>query len=47
MLDELIAIALKAGEVIMPIYDRQDLGVKTKGDSSPVTEGPHSPAEFW
>lgn len=38
MLDELVTIALRAGAAIMPIYERQDQGVKTKSDSSPVTE---------
>lgn len=38
MLDDLVDIALKAGAAIMPIYERQDQGVKTKGDNSPVTE---------
>ncbi len=39
MLDELVAIALKAGAAIMPIYERQvPAAVVTKSDGSPVTE---------
>ena len=38
MLDDLIAIALKAGAAIMPVYERFDAAsVATKGDGSPVT----------
>ena len=37
MLDTLVSIAKDAGDVILEIYDRADLGAQTKGDGSPVT----------
>jgi len=37
MLDQLIRIAKEAGEVILDIYARQDVGAVQKGDGSPVT----------
>jgi 3'(2'), 5'-bisphosphate nucleotidase len=37
MLDQLIRIAKSAGDVILDIYARQDVGVSHKGDGSPVT----------
>lgn len=37
MLDQLIKIAKDAGEVILDIYARQDVGAVQKGDGSPVT----------
>jgi len=37
MLDALIRIAKSAGDVILDIYARQDVGVSHKGDGSPVT----------
>jgi 3'(2'), 5'-bisphosphate nucleotidase len=38
MLDDLVAIAVKAGAAIMPIYERLDASdVATKSDGSPVT----------
>lgn len=37
MLDQLIGIAKAAGDVVLDIYARQDVGVSHKGDGSPVT----------
>lgn len=37
MLERLIAIAKDAGDVIMEVYSRDDLGAVDKGDGSPVT----------
>jgi 3'(2'), 5'-bisphosphate nucleotidase len=37
MLDALIQIAKAAGDVILDLYARQDVGVSHKGDGSPVT----------
>ncbi|MDZ4364994.1 3'(2'),5'-bisphosphate nucleotidase CysQ [Brevundimonas sp.] len=37
MLDRLVAIASKAGAVILDIYGRADVGATDKGDGSPVT----------
>lgn len=37
MLDALIEIAKAAGDVILDLYARQDIGVSHKGDGSPVT----------
>lgn len=37
MLDTLVKIAKDAGDVILEIYDRADLGTQEKGDGSPVT----------
>ncbi|MBN8553464.1 MAG: 3'(2'),5'-bisphosphate nucleotidase CysQ [Caulobacterales bacterium] len=38
MLDHFAAIALEAGEVILEVYARADLGERAKADGSPVTE---------
>lgn len=38
MLDQLAAMALEAGDVILDIYARADLGERAKADGSPVTE---------
>jgi 3'(2'),5'-bisphosphate nucleotidase len=38
MLNELVEIALEAGEAILDIYGSPDSGFRTKGDGSPVTD---------
>ena len=38
MLDELVDIALEAGEVILGIYASEDFAARVKADGSPVTE---------
>jgi len=38
MLDEFADMAIEAGEVILAIYARADLGERAKSDGSPVTE---------
>ena len=37
MLDDLVAAAIAAGDAILQIYARADLGAEVKGDGSPVT----------
>jgi len=36
-IDNIIEIALKAGEAILDIYKRDDFGIETKSDNSPLT----------
>ena len=38
MLEDVKALALKAGEAILEVYRSEDLGVSTKEDKSPLTE---------
>ena len=38
MLDRFAAIAVEAGEVILQVYARANLGERAKADGSPVTE---------
>jgi len=38
MLETLVALAIEAGDVILGIYGRADLGERAKADGSPVTE---------
>lgn len=37
-IDKVCEIAIKAGEIIMSIYQEADLGIETKTDESPVTK---------
>lgn len=38
LLDPLAEIAREAGDAILAVYERDDLGVETKDDKSPITE---------
>ena len=38
LLDPLAEIAREAGDAILTVYERDDLGVETKDDKSPITE---------
>ncbi|EKF74718.1 inositol 1-phosphatase [Alcanivorax hongdengensis A-11-3] len=38
LLDPLADIAREAGKAILEVYEREDLGVETKDDKSPITE---------
>lgn len=38
LLFEISALCAEAGRVILSVYDRQDAGIRTKGDSTPVTD---------
>lgn len=46
LLEKVCLIAYKAGDVIMEIYESENLDIKTKSDDSPVTAADHTANEL-